>query len=212
VTSRRAGSGRTPLPDTLNHLRGTTKGSRLPRYSVTTPSFASTRPPMNSSSGCGVASTSRSSSRGSRRTSSFIGTTSCSSTRTGANTATWPRISELPNACLFGFAGTPIDKNDRSTLQTFGSYIDTYTIEQAVADDATVPVFYEGRLAELGIIGYTLDAIFDRVFADRSDEGRTCTCVARRSFMAPGCARAPRKTPPLRQSECQSASALRLLR
>lgn len=78
----------------------------------------------------------------------------------------------LPNACLFGFTGTPIDKNDRSTLSTFGSYIDTYTIDQAVADGATVPIFYEGRLAELRIIGNTLDAVFDRVFADRSDEER----------------------------------------
>ncbi len=78
----------------------------------------------------------------------------------------------LPNACLFGFTGTPIDKKDRSTLQTFGSYIDTYTIEQAVADGATVPIFYEGRLPELRIIGNTLDAIFDRVFADRTEEER----------------------------------------
>jgi len=78
----------------------------------------------------------------------------------------------LPNACFFGFSGTPIDKKDRSTLQTFGPYIDTYTIEQAVADGATVPIFYEGRLPELRIIGNTLDAIFDRVFADRSDEER----------------------------------------
>jgi type I restriction enzyme R subunit len=78
----------------------------------------------------------------------------------------------LPNACLFGFTGTPIDKKDRSTLETFGSYIDTYTIEQAVADGATVPIFYEGRLPELRIIGNTLDAIFDRVFADRSEEER----------------------------------------
>jgi type I restriction enzyme R subunit len=78
----------------------------------------------------------------------------------------------LPNACFFGFTGTPIDKKDRSTLETFGSYIDTYTIEQAVADGATVPIFYEGRLPELRIIGNTLDAVFDRVFADRSDEER----------------------------------------
>jgi type I restriction enzyme R subunit len=78
----------------------------------------------------------------------------------------------LPNACFFGFTGTPIDKKDRSTLQTFGGYIDTYTIEQAVADGATVPIFYESRLPELRIIGNTLDAIFDRVFADRSDEER----------------------------------------
>lgn len=78
----------------------------------------------------------------------------------------------LPNACFFGFTGTPIDKKDRSTLQTFGGYIDTYTIEQAVADGATVPIFYEGRLPELRILGNTLDAVFDRVFADRSDEER----------------------------------------
>lgn len=78
----------------------------------------------------------------------------------------------LPNACFFGFTGTPIDKKDRSTLSTFGSYIDTYTIEQAVADGATVPIFYEGRLPELRIIGNTLDAIFDRVFADRTEEER----------------------------------------
>jgi type I restriction enzyme R subunit len=78
----------------------------------------------------------------------------------------------LPNACFFGFTGTPIDKRDRSTLSTFGSYIDTYTIEQAVADGATVPIFYEGRLPQLRIIGHTLDAVFDRVFADRTPEER----------------------------------------
>lgn len=78
----------------------------------------------------------------------------------------------LPNACFFGFSGTPIDKKDRSTLQTFGPYIDTYTIEQAVADGATVPIFYEGRLPDVRIVGSTLDALFDRVFADRTEEER----------------------------------------
>ncbi|MBI5498011.1 MAG: type I restriction endonuclease subunit R [Deltaproteobacteria bacterium] len=78
----------------------------------------------------------------------------------------------LPNAAFFGFTGTPIDKEDRSTLQTFGPYIDTYTIEQAVKDGATVPIFYESRLPELRILGNTLDQVFDRVFADRTDEER----------------------------------------
>jgi type I restriction enzyme, R subunit len=78
----------------------------------------------------------------------------------------------LPNACFFGFTGTPIDKNDRSTLQTFGPYIDTYTIEQAVADKATVPIYYEGRLPELRLVGQTIDQLFDRTFADRSAEER----------------------------------------
>lgn len=78
----------------------------------------------------------------------------------------------LPNATFFGFTGTPIDKKDRSTLTTFGGYIDTYTIEQAVADGATLPIFYEGRLPELRIIGNNLDALFERVFADRTKEER----------------------------------------
>ena len=78
----------------------------------------------------------------------------------------------LPNAVFFGFTGTPIDKKDRSTLKTFGPYIDQYTIEQAVADEATVPIFYESRLPTLQIIGQTLDQVFDRVFADRTDEER----------------------------------------
>lgn len=78
----------------------------------------------------------------------------------------------LPNAAFFAFTGTPIDKKDRSTLQTFGPYIDTYTIEQAVADGATVPIFYESRLAELQVIGSTLDQLFERVFADRTPDER----------------------------------------
>ena len=78
----------------------------------------------------------------------------------------------LPNACFLGFTGTPIDKKDRSTLRTFGPYLDTYTIEQAVQDRATVPIFYESRLPELHIIGQTIDQVFDRVFADRTEDER----------------------------------------
>lgn len=78
----------------------------------------------------------------------------------------------LPNAAFFAFTGTPIDKKDRSTLQTFGPYIDTYTIEQAVADGATVPIFYESRLPDMKVIGATLDQLFERVFADRTKEER----------------------------------------
>ena len=78
----------------------------------------------------------------------------------------------LPNAVFFGFTGTPIDKQDRSTLSTFGPYIDQYTIEQAVADGATVPIFYEGRMPDLQVIGQTVDRLFDRVFADRTEEER----------------------------------------
>ena len=57
-------------------------------------------------------------------------------------------------------------------LETFGSYIDTYTIEQAVKDGATVPIFYESRLPDLRIVGQSLDKVFDHVFKDRSDDER----------------------------------------
>ena len=97
----------------------------------------------------------------------------------------------LPNACFLGFTGTPIDKKDRSTLRTFGSYIDTYTIEQAVRDKATVPIFYESRLADLQIIGQTIDQVFDRVFADRSEEERAV--IKRRFATEQAIAGAPRR-------------------
>src|SRR5690625_5212598 len=55
----------------------------------------------------------------------------------------------MPNATYIGFTGTPIDKEDKSTFRTFGTYIDKYTIEQAVEDGATVPIFYEARMVDL---------------------------------------------------------------
>ena len=97
----------------------------------------------------------------------------------------------LPNACFLGFTGTPIDKKDRSTLRTFGPYIDTYTIEQAVQDGATVPIFYESRLPELQIIGQTIDQVFDRVFADRSDDERAA--IKQRFATEQAIAGAPRR-------------------
>ena len=97
----------------------------------------------------------------------------------------------LPNACFLGFTGTPIDKKDRSTLSTFGPYIDTYTIEQAVQDGATVPIFYESRLPELQVIGQTIDQIFDRVFADRTEEERAV--IKRRFATEEAIAGAPRR-------------------
>ena len=97
----------------------------------------------------------------------------------------------LPNACFLGFTGTPIDKKDRSTLQTFGPYIDTYTIEQAVRDKATAPIFYESRLPELQIIGQTIDQLFDRVFADRGDDERAA--IKQRFATEQAIAGAPRR-------------------
>lgn len=78
----------------------------------------------------------------------------------------------MPNACYLGFTGTPIDKEDKSTTATFGPYIDKYTIEQAVDDGATVPIFYEARLSNLHVHGETLDQLFDRKFRDYDEDTR----------------------------------------
>jgi len=55
----------------------------------------------------------------------------------------------LPNASFIGFTGTPIEKSDKSTPAIFGQYIDVYDIARAVEDGATVPIYYESRLARI---------------------------------------------------------------
>lgn len=55
----------------------------------------------------------------------------------------------LPNASYIGFTGTPIETSDRNTQGVFGDYIDIYDIKQAVIDKATVPIYYESRLAKV---------------------------------------------------------------
>ena len=55
----------------------------------------------------------------------------------------------LPNATFLGFTGTPIETTDKNTQAVFGNYVDIYDIQQAVEDKATVPIFYESRLAKV---------------------------------------------------------------
>ena len=57
----------------------------------------------------------------------------------------------LPNASFIGFTGTPIELKDANTRAVFGDYISIYDIQRAVEDKATVPIYYEGRLAKLGL-------------------------------------------------------------
>lgn len=57
----------------------------------------------------------------------------------------------LPNATFIGFTGTPIESEDRDTRAVFGDYISIYDIEDAVRDGATVPIYYESRLAKLDL-------------------------------------------------------------
>jgi type I restriction enzyme, R subunit len=55
----------------------------------------------------------------------------------------------LPNASFIGFTGTPIEKTDANTRAVFGEHISVYDIQRAVEDGATVPIYYESRLAKL---------------------------------------------------------------
>ena len=57
----------------------------------------------------------------------------------------------LPNASYIGFTGTPIEFEDKSTPAVFGDYIDIYDVKRAIADESTVPIYYESRLIDLGI-------------------------------------------------------------
>src|SRR5207244_1462270 len=57
----------------------------------------------------------------------------------------------LPHASFIGFTGTPIEATDRNTRAVFGDYISVYDIQQAVTDRATVPIYYESRLAKLDL-------------------------------------------------------------
>ena len=80
----------------------------------------------------------------------------------------------FPNAVFFGFTGTPVKKNDKNTFENFGvtgeGYLDRYSIDDAVADGATVPIHYASRLAEWSIEPEKIDILFDQWFADEKPE------------------------------------------
>jgi type I restriction enzyme, R subunit len=72
----------------------------------------------------------------------------------------------LPNASFIGFTGTPIEQTDANTRAIFGDYISIYDIQRAVADKATVPIYYESRIAKLGLNAAELpkiDAEFESI-------------------------------------------------
>ncbi|MFP4401824.1 MAG: type I restriction endonuclease subunit R [Candidatus Nanoarchaeia archaeon] len=57
----------------------------------------------------------------------------------------------LPNAQFIGFTGTPLELDGKNTSEVFGDYIDKYTMAQSVEDKTTVPIYYESRLAKIGL-------------------------------------------------------------
>lgn len=69
----------------------------------------------------------------------------------------------LPNATFIGFTGTPVSMEDRDTRAVFGDYVSIYDIQDAVDDGATVPIYYESRLAKLDVNRSEIDALSDQV-------------------------------------------------
>ena len=80
----------------------------------------------------------------------------------------------MPEARFFGFTGTPVKKTDRDTYANFGvvgeGYLDKYGIDDAVADGATVPIYYTGRKTDWHIDEGRIDILFDQWFADLPDD------------------------------------------
>lgn len=78
----------------------------------------------------------------------------------------------LPFATFVGFTGTPIESDDKDTRAVFGDYVSIYDIQDAVMDGATVPIYYESRLAKLDINRLEIEKLnnaVEEVFEDEED-------------------------------------------
>ena len=81
----------------------------------------------------------------------------------------------LPNASFIGFTGTPIETGDKNTRIIFGDYLSVYDIQQAVNDNFTVRIYYEGRLAKLALDEsekINIDDEFQEITEDQEDKAR----------------------------------------
>ena len=76
----------------------------------------------------------------------------------------------LPKASFIGFTGTPIEKEDVNTPAVFGEYIDVYDINRGVEDGATVPIYYESRLARIELDEDEMPLLDDEVAELTEDE------------------------------------------
>ena len=76
----------------------------------------------------------------------------------------------LPFASFIGFTGTPISREDKDTRAVFGNYVSIYDIKDAVDDDATVPIFYQSRLAKLDLNHAEIAALSEQVDEIVEDE------------------------------------------
>lgn len=85
----------------------------------------------------------------------------------------------LPGATFVAFTGTPVSQHDRDTRAVFGDYVHIYDIEQAVRDGATVPIYYESRLARLELKEADASQLDDEVNELTEDEEGDAAKVAK---------------------------------
>lgn len=80
----------------------------------------------------------------------------------------------LPKASFFAFTGTPLNKRDRNTYRHFSpageKYLDRYDMRQSIDDNATVTVKYESRLANLQVVGASIDTLLKELFPEKSEK------------------------------------------
>jgi type I restriction enzyme R subunit len=90
----------------------------------------------------------------------------------------------LPNATFVAFTGTPISAGDKDTQAVFGEYVSVYDIEQAVQDKATVPIYYESRLAKLDLNPELQKLVDEEVDELTEDEEESAQAYTKRRWAA----------------------------
>ncbi|MEG3058990.1 type I restriction endonuclease subunit R [Anaerorhabdus sp.] len=82
----------------------------------------------------------------------------------------------LPNASFIGFTGTPLVEGDAITRDVFGDYVSVYDFSAAIADGATVPLYYENRIPELQLVNEDLNDdlnnVIEEAFLDEAQEAK----------------------------------------
>ncbi len=90
----------------------------------------------------------------------------------------------LPHATFVGFTGTPVESDDKDTRAVFGDYVSIYDIQDAVDDGATVPIYYESRLAKLDINQAQIEQLNDDIEEVFEDEENAATREAEKTKWA----------------------------
>ncbi|HEY7196346.1 MAG TPA: HsdR family type I site-specific deoxyribonuclease [Gaiellaceae bacterium] len=88
--------------------------------------------------------------------------------------------SSLPEAAFMGFTGTPLVAGEELTRQEFGDYVSIYNFRDAIADGATVPLFYENRIPELQLVNEAFDEELNEILEEAEVDDEAEALLVRR--------------------------------